>query len=252
MILATDLDGTFLDGNPEDRARLYQLINAHPMIRLVFVTGRGLEAVMPLLSDPSIPEPEFIICDVGATVVDGSSLAPVAELLEEIEQNWPGEIPIVEAMEKFSDIQRQEVPQARRCSFFCEPHLVSDELHSLADQLGCDLLYSADQYLDFLPRGTNKGATLARLVEYMGEGAEDVLAAGDTLNDLSMLDGRFKGVCVGGSEPALLQATDNNAWVLHAEEPGCGGILEAMGHFGFLGPRGVAHEGFDDLNPDFS
>ena len=78
MILATDLDGTFLAGSAESRARLYQLINAHPMIRLVFVTGRGLESVMPLLSDPGIPAPEYIICDVGATVVDGGTLQPVA------------------------------------------------------------------------------------------------------------------------------------------------------------------------------
>ena len=30
MILATDLDGTFLAGDPENRQRLYQLICAHP------------------------------------------------------------------------------------------------------------------------------------------------------------------------------------------------------------------------------
>ncbi|GGB81136.1 alpha,alpha-trehalose-phosphate synthase [Marinobacterium zhoushanense] len=252
MILATDLDGTFLGGSPENRSRLYQLINAHPGIRLVFVTGRGLEAVMPLLSDPSIPEPEYIICDVGATVVDGSSLRPVSELLEEIEERWPGEIAIVEAMARFEQISRQEVPQARRCSWFCEPHAVTEKLHAVAEQLGCDLLYSADYYLDFLPRGTNKGATLARLIEFMGESVEDVLTAGDTLNDLSMLDGRFKGVCVGASEPALLESTRSNARILHADEPGCGGILDAMSHFGFLGPRGVAHEGQESAKPGTS
>ncbi|WP_036188756.1 glucosylglycerol-phosphate synthase [Marinobacterium lacunae] len=252
MILATDLDGTFLGGSAENRSRLYQLINAHPGIRLVFVTGRGLEAVMPLLSDPSIPEPEFIICDVGATVVDGSTLQPVSELLEEIEELWPGEIAIVEAMARFETIKRQEVPQARRCSWYCDPDAVTDEIRKVADELGCDLLYSAGYYLDFLPKGTNKGATLARLIDYMGEHIDDVLTAGDTLNDLSMLDGRFKGVCVGDSEGGLLEATNKSARVLHAEEPGCGGILEAMSHFGFLGPRGVAHEGQDSAKPGTS
>lgn len=246
MILATDLDGTFLSGSPEDRARLYQLINAHPGIRLVFVTGRGLEAVMPLLSDPGIPEPEYIICDVGATIIDGATLQPVSELLEEIEQNWPGEFPIVQAMEKFDNIRRQEVPQTRRCSWFCERDAVTDEVRQIAEDLGCDLLYSSNYYLDFLPKGANKGATLNRLVSFMEEHPDDVLCAGDTLNDLPMLDGTFKGVCVGGSEQSLLDATEKNAWILHTEEPGCGGILEAMSHFGFLGPQGVAHEGFDD------
>ena len=69
MLLATDLDGTFLAGDPESRLKLYQLISAHPDIQLAFVTGRGLESVSPLLSDPTIPEPDYIICDVGCTVL---------------------------------------------------------------------------------------------------------------------------------------------------------------------------------------
>lgn len=48
MLLATDLDGTFLAGDPDNRQRLYALISAHPWIKLVFVTGRGLESVQPL------------------------------------------------------------------------------------------------------------------------------------------------------------------------------------------------------------
>ncbi|WP_262072366.1 HAD family hydrolase, partial [Stenotrophomonas sp. Marseille-Q5258] len=33
---------------------MYRLVDQHPGIRLIFITGRGLEAVMPLLSDPAI------------------------------------------------------------------------------------------------------------------------------------------------------------------------------------------------------
>ena len=74
MLLATDLDGTFLGGSAEDRQTLYQLVSGSQDIQLVFVTGRGLEAVMPLLSDPLVPTPDYIICDVGGTVVElGSS-----------------------------------------------------------------------------------------------------------------------------------------------------------------------------------
>ena len=45
MLLATDLDGTFLAGDPENRQRLYQLINAHPEISLLF-TDVGLPGGM--------------------------------------------------------------------------------------------------------------------------------------------------------------------------------------------------------------
>lgn len=76
MLLATDLDGTFLGGLAEHRQSLYQLISDSQDIQLVFVTGRGLEAVMPLLSDPAVPVPDYIICDVGGTVVEGEPCNP--------------------------------------------------------------------------------------------------------------------------------------------------------------------------------
>ncbi len=242
MILATDLDGTFLAGDPENRQRLYQLITAHQGIKLVFVTGRGLEVVVPLLSDPAIPRPDYIICDVGATLVDGETLQPVYPVQSEINARWPGELSIIEALKGFPGLERQEVPQQRRCSYFCEPGAVTDKLKQAIEALGCDMLFSAGMYLDCLPKGINKGSTLRRLVEHLQLPADDVLVAGDTLNDLSMYEQGFKGVCVGESEPALLEATADRASVLQARLSGCGGILEAVGHFGFLGPLGVDHE----------
>ncbi|NMG44291.1 glucosylglycerol-phosphate synthase [Aromatoleum toluvorans] len=239
MLLATDLDGTFLAGHPEQRLRLYQLINAHPQIKLVFVTGRGLEVVMPLLSDPSVPTPDYIICDVGATVVDGRTLKPIQPLQAEIDARWPGERTVAQALGSFAGIERQEVPQQRRCSYFCAPGTVDSDLQTIADSLGCDVLYSADRYLDILPRGVNKGSTLDALVCAQGFDRDAVLVAGDTLNDLSMYRQGFRGVCVGESETALLEATRARAGVLHARSPGCGGILEAIAHFGFLGPAGI-------------
>ncbi|MEX2334942.1 MAG: glucosylglycerol-phosphate synthase [Pseudohongiella sp.] len=249
MILATDLDGTFLAGDPENRLQLYQLIATHPDVVLVFVTGRGLESVLPLLSDPTLPEPDYIICDVGCTVVTGKDQQPIVEIQAEIEELWPGQHVVEDAMAHFTGLNRQEVPQERRCSYLCEPTAVTDEVRRAADRLSCDLLFSAGQYLDVLPRGINKGRTLRALVEYLGTDPEDVLVAGDTLNDLSMYTQGFIGVCVGESEPGLLDATESSARVYHAILSGCGGILEAIGHFGLLGPRGLAAEARDILKP---
>jgi glucosylglycerol-phosphate synthase len=234
MIIATDLDGTFLAGDPEARQRLYQRIASDPSITLVFVTGRGLEAVLPVLSDPTIPVPHYIISDVGATVVEGHSRQAVQPLQSEIDALWPGERVVIEAMSVFERLQRQEVPQQRRCSYFCEGDAVTEDIHAVAAQLGCDVLYSADRYLDILPPGVNKGSTLRRLVEHLDADPQKVLVAGDTLNDLSMYEQGFKGVCVGESEPALLAATSDRSRILHSHRVGCGGILEALSFFRFL------------------
>ncbi|MGB4672948.1 MAG: glucosylglycerol-phosphate synthase [Azovibrio sp.] len=242
MLLATDLDGTFLAGHPENRQRLYQLISAHPEIKLVFVTGRGLEVVLPILSDPTVPTPDYIICDVGGTVVDGKNRQPVQPLQSDIDARWPGEQVVAEAMGQFPGLDRQEVPQQRRCSYFCAADAVTDAVAKLAESLGCEVLYSAQMYLDILPRGVNKGRTLAALVRYLELERDQVLVAGDTLNDLSMFEEGFIGVCVGESELALLDATRDRARVLHARHTGCGGILEALAHFGFLGPGGIDAE----------
>ena len=240
MLLATDLDGTFLAGSAEDRHRLYYLIDRHPDIQLIYVSGRGLEAVMPVLDDPALPTPDYVICDVGATVVDGHTRQPVQPLQSRIEALWPGDQAVVEAMKDFDGLERQALPQERRCSYFCEQDAVTDAVRETVERLGLDLLYSADLYLDVLPRGVNKGSTLEALIQHLEIDPETVLTAGDTLNDLSMLQSGFKGVAVGGSESGLLEATRNNARVLHAKRTGCGGILEAIAHFGFLGEHGVA------------
>ncbi len=242
MLLATDLDGTFLAGDPEDRLSLYQTIAAHPEIKLAYVTGRSLEAVLPLLADPTLPQPDYIIADVGATLVHGDSLQPIQPLQSVIDARWPGESQVASAIEPFG-LERQDVPQARRCSYFCTPEQAANPaLREIADALGCDLLYSAELYLDFLPKGVNKGSSLQALADWLELDHDQVLAAGDTLNDLSMLSASFHGVCVGQSETALLEATRSHSRTLHANRPGCGGILEAFAHFGFLGEHGIAAE----------
>lgn len=242
MLLATDLDGTFLAGDPEDRLSLYQTIAAHPEIKLAYVTGRSLEAVLPLLADPTLPQPDYIIADVGATLVHGDSLQPIQPLQSVVDVRWPGESQVASAIEPFG-LERQDVPQARRCSYFCTPEQAANPaLREIADELGCDLLYSAELYLDFLPKGVNKGSSLQALADWLELDHDQVLAAGDTLNDLSMLSASFHGVCVGQSEAALLEATRSHSRTLHASRPGCGGILEAFAHFGFLGEHGIAAE----------
>ena len=53
---------------------------------------------MPLLSDPSLPRPDYVICDVGGTVVDGHTLQPIQPLQTRIDRRWPGERAVADAM----------------------------------------------------------------------------------------------------------------------------------------------------------
>ena len=58
------------------------------------------------------------------------------------------------------------------------------------------------------------------------------LAAGDTLNDLSMLECGLPAVAVGGAEPPLLEKIRCLDHVHEAEAIGAAGIVEAIRKFG--------------------
>jgi HAD superfamily hydrolase (TIGR01484 family) len=236
MVLATDLDGTFLGGVNVQKQQLYDLIKDNTGTQLIFVTGRGLESVIPVLNDPLIPLPDYIICDVGATIVNGHTLEPVKSLQSEIEQRWPGRSRIREQLKDIEGLSYQDVPQQRRCSFFTQSELTIDKVRAAVNKMDCEVIYSANRFLDVLPWGVNKGTSLSKLIEFLDIDAGEILVAGDTLNDLAMYQCGYKGVVVGNSEDKLVDATAGLEDVYYAEAPGAGGIMEAMTHFEFLKP----------------
>ena len=234
FVLATDLDGTLLAGSLEARRRVRELFSAaNAGARLVFVTGRGLESILPLLSDPTIPAPDYIIADVGATIVDGA-LRPVGGLQQDIAARWPGSQAVLKALAGFPGLVRQSVPQERRCSFLAGEGAITPALRTAVDALGCDLLLSAGCYLDVLPRGVGKGAAVLALAREAGLDPATIVVAGDTLNDLSMFETGLHGVVVGGAEPALVDGVRKRPRVHVASGPGCDGILEGLARHGAL------------------
>ncbi|MBK9071939.1 MAG: glucosylglycerol-phosphate synthase [Myxococcales bacterium] len=241
-MLATDLDGTFLGGSPAERERLYALLRRHRHeVVIIYITGRGLEGVMPLLAMPELPQPDLIICDVGATVVYGKDLQPLQPLQNEIEQQWPGTHAVRRAFDAFAGLHRQHVPQERRCSYYANAADINEALYTRAHELDCDLVFSAGRYLDILPRGINKGTTLDAVVAHLGLPANRVLTAGDTLNDLALLQTTYRGVVVGNAEPSLIAALPPDQQRLyHARHEGAGGILEALRYFDLVSEAELA------------
>ena len=231
MLLATDLDGTFLGGSSTKKHQLYSLIKRRSDVKLVFVTGRGIESVLPLLHDPIIPIPDYIVSDVGATIVDGHTLEPVVAIQSDIERLWPDEHLLKQRLAGIPGLLPQEVPQQRRCSFYYDDDVDLAAIKEIADGYQCDVLLSAGKYLDILPGGVNKGTTLIRLIQLIGFSENMVLVAGDTYNDYSLFETGYKGVAVGRSEPALIEAVEKMTNVYQATKEGTGGILEAMKHF---------------------
>ncbi|NIG52778.1 HAD-IIB family hydrolase [Chitinophaga sp. Cy-1792] len=231
MLLATDLDGTFLGGTDNDRKILYDLVRNNNDIKLVFVTGRGVAGVFDLLdSSDWLPRPEYIICDVGCTVTHYESKQPVAAIQQQIAALWPGDH-IREELKVVNGLLHLDSHQQYRCSYFYDENTDFAHASQMAEQLACDILLSDGKYLDFLPKGVNKGFSVLKLTQYLQIPREKVLVAGDTMNDYSMFAAGFNGVVVGESEAELVRSTAGMPHVLQSIQPGAGGILEALGKF---------------------
>lgn len=234
IVLATDLDGTFLGGSDEERRRLYDLIAAHrDAFTLVFVTGRDLPFIRSLESQ-GVPVPDLVVGDVGTTVVDGRTHEPVAAVESWIDSVWQDAGATIEKrLAGEPGIRLQEGVGGRRVSYFYDDDMRPD-LPDRIRSLGFDCIVSAGIYLDVLPRGISKGPTLVRLVDTLGIPPGAVVTAGDTLNDLSLLRTPFAGIAMGNSEPALVEAIRSLPNVHRASAEGAGGILEGLVHHGKL------------------
>jgi glucosylglycerol-phosphate synthase len=237
LILVTDLDGTFL--SPDEKnltSELYKIIHEHRQnILLIFATGRGYESILPLLDDPLLPNPDYIIADVGSTVLKFSEggFTPLMPLQGDIAAEWPGRDKVLNELKNIEGLITQEVPQERRCSFLFESTHALLSVQSISLKLGLEVLVSGENYLDVLPFQVSKGSTLVKLLRLEGLTNHNVLVAGDTLNDLSLMTTGFKGVVVGNAEDKLKKAVSNYKNIYIANQSGPLGILEALSFFGF-------------------
>ena len=233
LILATDLDGTFLGGSQAQRHALYQALDRRDDVLLIFVTGRDIDFLRDLVEQPGMPQPDLIIGDVGTSVWDTATWEPIEALEQDIRTRWDdASARVLDLLAGEPGLTLQPTPFRHRVSYYYDPRQLRQETLRKVQDAGFDWLLSADTYFDVLPRGIQKGPTLMRLIERLNLAAERVLVAGDTLNDLSLFQTGLKGVAVGNSEPKLLEAIAEFDWVHRARGEGAAGIAEAISHFG--------------------
>lgn len=240
--LATDLDGTFLGGSAAARAALYTAIESQrDRMGLIFVTGRDLPFVETLCADTDVPWPDYVIGDVGTTIAGvthsgdgGGRITPLPDLEAHIAALWRDAGDAVRAhLDGAPGLRLQDTPFRYRVSYHYDPACYDPAVAAGIAAMGLDMLISADEFLDVLPRGVQKGPSLMRLLTQLRLPESAVLVAGDTLNDLSLFETGLKGVAVGNSEPALIARLDGLTQTYRAQGQGAAGITEAIAHFGF-------------------
>ena len=236
FVLATDLDGTFLGGSAEARERLYNWIEDNrDTVGLIFVSGRHPDFIHDLCDSFGVPMPDFVIADVGTTIAQVHSpgvILPVPHLEAPIAKAWAGKSEkVAELMRDIPGLTLQDSPFRHRLSYDIAPEGFSTSHLEPVRALDVDVLVSDNRFVDVLPKGVSKGPTLRRVLKTLGVDEDRVLAAGDTLNDISMMTADLKAVAVGGSEDALYESLPNSPKIYRALGEGAAGILEAIAAF---------------------
>lgn len=91
--------------------------------------------------------------------------------------------------------------------------------------LGRLSIYRSEPYfIEVMPRGVNKAAAIAGLLERLGLEREDTIACGDGLNDLTMIRYAGIGVAMGNAQPAV--KADADVVTLSNDEDGLVPIIE--------------------------
>jgi hydroxymethylpyrimidine pyrophosphatase-like HAD family hydrolase len=236
--LFTDLDGTFLGGTRQDQLRLLEALNTHK-IGLVYVSGRSHHRIFPAIDSGELPRPKAVIGDVGTSLWagDGQVLSPDYETL--MQSLWgDGQLRLRTELSHFYSRGLREQPlfgPYRYSLYFDDPETARRAGEHI-QALGFDSLLSDNQYLDALPPGVHKGFAVNWLLNFWGLDPNNVLVAGDTLNDLAMLQLNMPAVVVANAEPLLkktLSEAHNNPQLLFASQDGAAGIHEALQQMGW-------------------
>lgn len=232
LILATDLDGTFLGGTDKDRRALYASLSRRQDVVLIFVTGRDIGFIAELVGVPGLPRPDYIVGDIGTSIYDGRTLEPIVALETPIAAKWDrANARVMALLDGAPGLTLQETRFRHRISYDYDEATLTEESVAKVEAAGFDCLLSAGRFFDVLPKGISKGPTLVRLIEALDLDRDRVLVAGDTMNDLSLFETGFKGVAVGNSELRLVSAVRPLPNVYRSPLEGAAGIADAIRHF---------------------
>lgn len=239
-LFSTDLDGTLL-GYPAAAARFAEQWNrlppdARPL--LVYNTGRTVANTRALVAARDLPEPDFIIGNIGTELHDrGADFS--SDFSARLQQRWDCSI-VDDFVAAIPGVQRQP-PQNLSAfkSSWIWVRAPRQELARLEPRLAdlgveANVIYSCRYFLDVVPRHGGKGPALAWLAARLGIPLPTVLVAGDSGNDTSMFQlPDVRGIVVENALPELLGAALGPRTYV-ARGAMADGVLEGLIHFGIL------------------
>jgi len=266
LLVCTDLDRTLIANGtqPESegaRSRFAALVS-RPEVTLVFVSGRHRQLVQQAISSYRLPQPDFVVADVGTTIYrvgQQNRWQSLEEWEADIGVDWgeKSHNDLLEILNGLPDLRLQE--NARQKRFKLSYYLPMEGFHEriatrveqrLAEAgVRARLIWSEDEcagvgLLDILPESASKFHAMEKLMQVMGFDLSQTVFSGDSGNDLEVLASPIPSVLVANASPELkvrarqLADAGGNG---HALYIATGGLFGMNGNYSAGILEGIAH-----------
>ncbi len=236
LLLCTDLDRTLLPNGPQvesPHAREYftRLVEQQH-ITLAYVTGRDKNLVLEAIDEFQLPEPDFVIADVGSTIyeITNHRWSHLNSWQQEISTDWNNfdRYQLIELLSVFEVLSLQEESKQNtyKLSYYVsldvDNVVLANDIQSLLrrNNVQANIIWSIDELksiglLDILPVSANKRHAIEFIMRHKNFTHAETIFAGDSGNDIDVLTSPVNSVLVANASDdvkamALKQAEENN------------------------------------------
>ncbi len=266
VFLCADMDRTILPNgsqpeSPHARERLSQ-VASHKEVTLAYVTGRNRELVESGVREFDVPQPDYVIGDVGTTIyeVHAGEWKQLEAWSREIAQDWQNVTreELAEQLKDIASLQLQEPERQGRfkLSYYTSSRIDRDTLLELVRSrlmwrgVNASLIWSIDEerdlgLLDILPKHATKLHAIRFLMRAREFDEARTVFAGDSGNDLPALTSDLQAVLVKNApEDVRMEALrccmearrTESLYLAHGGFLGmngnyAAGVLEGLAHF---------------------
>lgn len=233
-MVATDMDDTLL-GDRHGLKRFASWLEDNPHCLLVVVTGRSIKAALKELKAWQAPRPDFLIADVGSSVyrIDKRGNACLLPYWHQVlEQSWQREAcESLLSQHPALELQPPHAQCAHKLSYFIragEKAIKTEVSERLAAAgLAARVVLSHGNLLDILPPQGGKAQAVNFICELLNIDPADVVTAGDSGNDIDLLQRAMQGIVVANHTPEL-ECLRDNPNIYWANTECANGILEGL------------------------
>ncbi|MEP6806895.1 MAG: HAD-IIB family hydrolase [Flavobacterium sp.] len=238
-LFVSDIDGTLIEpklNNPGLLELKEHLNNRSDKMAFALASGRNLALVKKVIEEEQFPIPDFIICSVGTEIyyTNGKDYILDKGWAKFLAGRWKRD-DIVNRLKAipWMRMQEDEAQNPYKISYYYEKE--NYDYDQLIAALGAgwykiNIIPSHGEFLDFIPKRASKGNAIKFLCRKWSIPLTNVIAAGDSGNDIDMFRGAIKGIIVGNRSVELAEyETTKSIYV--AKSSASSGILEGLKHY---------------------